>query len=189
MIKINDRVTHKKHGLGTVMSFPNDYIVWVHFDNQPENQERGCYFNTLEKIDMRSDQELENQQGPLSNNAVRQAEAVTDTLTKISMKKEDLEKSGVKYDAGKPMLSLVNRECLNGIARAMEYGMKKYAKNNYKKGMDWSRIVDALLRHTTSWAAKEENDDESKLNHLYHAGACINMLLYYIENNVGKDDR
>lgn len=96
---------------------------------------------------------------------------------------------GVKHDQGKPKLSLVNRETLNGIARAMEYGMAKYGKNNYKQGMDWSRVADAGLRHLNAWLAKEEVDHESGLNHLYHAGACINMLLYYIENNVGNDDR
>ena len=96
---------------------------------------------------------------------------------------------GVKFDSGKAKLSLVNRETLVGIAKAMEYGMVKYGKNNYKLGMDWSRTVDALLRHATAWAAKEDNDSESGLNHLYHVGACVNMLLYYVENNVGTDDR
>lgn len=95
----------------------------------------------------------------------------------------------LKHDNGKPKLSLVNRACLNGIARAMEYGMKKYAKNNYKKGMEWSRIVDALLRHITAWNEKEEIDAESQLNHLYHVGACVSMLIWYVENNIGTDDR
>lgn len=110
---------------------------------------------------------------------------------------------GRKSDNGKAKLSLVNRDCLNGIAKAMEYGMHKYEKNNYKKGMDWSRIIDALLRHANAWADGEELDKDpdcegcktefcknhSGLNHMYHVGACANMLLYYIANNVGKDDR
>ena len=96
---------------------------------------------------------------------------------------------GVKYDNGKPKLTLVNRETLNGIARAMEYGMAKYGRNNYKAGLDWTRVLDALLRHANAYAAKEDLDQESGLNHIYHVGACVNMLLYYIENNVGKDDR
>lgn len=110
----------------------------------------------------------------------------SDILEHINPKSENV---ALKHDNGKPKLSLVNRECLNGIAKAMEYGMLKYEKNNYKKGMEWSRVLDALLRHATAWGEKEELDPESALNHLYHAGACINMLLYYIENNVGKDDR
>lgn len=98
-------------------------------------------------------------------------------------------KTGKKYDKGKPKLSLVNRETLNGIAQAMEYGALKYGRDNYKNGMDWTRVLDALLRHATAYISKEDNDSESKLNHMYHVGACVNMLLYYIENNIGKDDR
>lgn len=107
----------------------------------------------------------------------------------IKLTGDTVSTGGVKHDRGKAMLSLVNRECLNGIAKAMEYGLKKYGKNNYKQGMDWSRVIDAGLRHLNAWAAKIDNDEESNLNHLYHAGACINMLLYYVENNIGKDDR
>lgn len=96
---------------------------------------------------------------------------------------------GKKFDSGKPKLSLVNKETLNGIARAMEHGANKYGRDNYKKGMQWTRVADALLRHTTAWLSGEETDTESGLNHLYHSGACINMLIYYIENQVGLDDR
>jgi hypothetical protein len=96
---------------------------------------------------------------------------------------------GVKHDSGKPMLSLLTKESLIGEARAFEYGMKKYAKNNYKKGMAWSRVIDAALRHLIAFNEKEDFDPESKLNHLYHAKACLGMLIYYYENKVGKDDR
>lgn len=100
-----------------------------------------------------------------------------------------MNETGVKHDSGKPKLSLVNRETLAGIAKAMEYGMAKYGKNNYKAGMDWSRVIDALLRHANAYAAKEDLDPESGLNHMYHVGACVSMLIYYIENKVGADDR
>lgn len=96
---------------------------------------------------------------------------------------------GVKHDSGKPQLSLLSRESLEYEARAFEFGAKKYAKNNYKKGMDWSRVIDAALRHVTAFNAKEDFDSESNLNHLAHAKACIAMLIYYYENKVGNDDR
>ena len=94
-----------------------------------------------------------------------------------------------KHDKDKPKLSLVSRESLSGEARAMEYGMGKYGRNNYKSGMDWTRMLDASLRHITAFAGGETFDDESKLNHLYHAKACLGMLIYYYENNLGEDDR
>jgi hypothetical protein len=35
----------------------------------------------------------------------------------------------------------------------------------------------------------QDKDDESGLNHLYHAGACIAMLIEYYEKNLGNDNR
>jgi hypothetical protein len=96
---------------------------------------------------------------------------------------------GKKFDSGKPPLSLLTRESLEAEARAFEYGARKYDKNNYKKGMEWSRVIDAALRHLTAFNAKEDFDSESGLNHLAHAKACLAMLIFYYENKVGTDDR
>jgi hypothetical protein len=96
---------------------------------------------------------------------------------------------GVKNDQGKVPLSILSAESLMAEARAFEYGAKKYARNNYKKGMDWSRIIDAAMRHIVAFNNREDFDDESKLNHLWHAKACLAMLIYYYENKVGVDDR
>lgn len=95
----------------------------------------------------------------------------------------------LKYDTGKPQLSLVSYESLSGEARAMEYGLRKYSRNNYKQGMEWSRLLDASMRHITKYAGGTDIDSESGLNHLYHAKACLGMLIFYIENNLGVDDR
>ena len=96
---------------------------------------------------------------------------------------------GIKHDSGKPKLSMLTLESLAYEAAAFEYGAKKYEKNNYKAGMDWTRVSDAALRHLTAWTNKQDLDSESGLNHLAHAKACLAMLIYYVENKVGKDDR
>ena len=96
---------------------------------------------------------------------------------------------GKKNDQGKPMLSLVSYESMAGEARALEYGMLKYDRNNYKKGMAWTRLLDAALRHLMTFSHGTDVDDESKLNHLYHCKANLGMLIYYYENKLGKDDR
>jgi hypothetical protein len=98
-------------------------------------------------------------------------------------------KTGVKNDAGKPKLSLVSYESIAGEARALEYGLTKYGKNNYKLGMEWSRLLDATGRHLFAFSHGEDIDSDSKLNHLYHAKANLGMLIYYYEKKLGKDDR
>jgi hypothetical protein len=106
MIKPGDRVRHSYHGEGVVKSLPNNSIAWVHFDNDPENHERGCYFNTLERIDMRTDQELENKQGAvggLTNDMIIKHETLLDQAKK-SIKKDDdkLEKNRMRGAGGAP---------------------------------------------------------------------------------------
>lgn len=104
-------------------------------------------------------------------------------------KMRDALDTGTKYDGGKPDLSLLPKAGLEAAARAFMYGASKYSRNNYKKGMDWSRLVAAALRHLTAWNDGEVMDQESGLNHLDHALACLHMLAFYQEYNVGIDDR
>ena len=96
---------------------------------------------------------------------------------------------GTKHDTGKPKLSYVPVEAIAGISRALEYGANKYGKGNFKSGMDHTRVIDALLRHTYAYVGGEDVDQESGLSHLDHAGACVAILAYYKSRNVGKDDR
>lgn len=84
---------------------------------------------------------------------------------------------GGKADAGKPPLSYVPRELLEGAARAYAYGAKKYQKDNFRKGMQVSRLVDALLRHVYALNEGEEFDSESGLRHEDHAAATLGMLM------------
>jgi hypothetical protein len=97
--------------------------------------------------------------------------------------------TGVKHDSGKDPYSLVPKELIAGAARALAFGAERYGKNNFKGGMKWSRVIDAALRHLYAYAHGENNDPDSGLCHIDHAAANVGMLLYYIKNEVGADDR
>lgn len=97
--------------------------------------------------------------------------------------------TGVKHDQDKPDLSMLPRSAKIGIARAFMYGAKKYGRNNYKAGMNWTRLIAAADRHLSAFADKENLDEESNLNHLFHLGACVMMLIEYYEKGLGTDDR
>ncbi len=98
-------------------------------------------------------------------------------------------KEAIKHDLEKPKVSFIPREALFEEAKVLEYGAKKYGKNNFKDGMDWSRLIDASFRHLLAFANKEDVDQESQLSHLAHVKANMSILLFYIANNKGKDDR
>ncbi len=95
----------------------------------------------------------------------------------------------VKHDGGKPQLTFLHPAALAEIARVMEFGAKKYARNNWLKGMGWLRLADAALRHLMAWSWGEDKDPESGLSHLAHAGCCIMFALAYEQLKLGTDDR
>jgi hypothetical protein len=109
---------------------------------------------------------------------------------KITTNKVELnKKQGTKHDTDKPDLSLLPREFLNEVAKAMMHGEKKYGRFNYLGGMAWHRLIAAGLRHLTAFAAGEDLDDESGVSHLGHCAACILMLCVYRNRKLGTDDR
>jgi len=100
-------------------------------------------------------------------------------------------KKAVKFDQGKPRMDLVDMYGLIGEAKAMGYGAKKYEAYNYLNGdgLEWYQPYSACLRHLTAFWKGEELDPESGLPHVYHAKACVGMLIGLIERGIGKDSR
>ena len=96
---------------------------------------------------------------------------------------------GVKFDQGKPRMSLMPFNALASIASVFTYGAEKYSADNWRDGMRWRRMADAMLRHVGAWLEGEDLDDESNLPHLAHAGCCLLMLLGMVLSGKGEDDR
>jgi hypothetical protein len=95
-------------------------------------------------------------------------------------------------DSRKLPLWLVPVALIMAAGRALAHGAKKYASNNWRKGMAYSEIYSALQRHLTAWLEGEDMDPDSGLNHLDHATACIAFLTEYVAHPglYGKfDDR
>lgn len=96
---------------------------------------------------------------------------------------------GMKFDNGKPPMSLIDRHALEAIAQVLAFGANKYAAHNWRKGIQYSRLLDAALRHLYAFADGEDLDPESGLSHVAHAGCCIVFLLGMIQDHPELDDR
>lgn len=96
---------------------------------------------------------------------------------------------GAKESEGKPPISLVPREFVEGAARAFAFGAKKYSAHNWRKGIAHSKLYDALQRHLTAYNEGEDLADDSKLKHLDHAAACLAMLMAGCVDHPELDDR
>lgn len=97
--------------------------------------------------------------------------------------------SAIKADLCKAPLSLIPRSALIEEAHVLAYGAGKYDLHNWRKGMEWSRLCDAILRHVTSFADGEDFDQESGLHHLAHARASCGFLIEYMESHPELDNR
>ena len=75
------------------------------------------------------------------------------------------------------------------VARALEYGKRKYGSFNWMRGMAYSRLVSAALRHLAAHMYGEEKDEESGIGHLPHAACCVIFLIEFVLNGLGVDDR
>jgi len=98
-------------------------------------------------------------------------------------------KVGTKYDQGKDPWHLVPTDAVRAIVKVLAFGASKYEERNWEKGMSWSRVYAALLRHLLAWYEGENKDPETGYSHLAHAGCCILFLLAYELRGVGADDR
>ena len=97
--------------------------------------------------------------------------------------------TAVKFDAGKPPLGLISRYALEEEAKVMAFGAQKYGRDNWRAGMDFSRLADAALRHVYAFVDGEDKDKETGLSHLAHARCCLAFLLEFEGKSIGTDDR
>ena len=84
--------------------------------------------------------------------------------------------TGKKHDTGKPPITLLGRDFLEGTAQVMRFGAEKYNRYNWCGGISHTRLADAAMRHLIAWASGEDIDHESGLPHIDHASASLNML-------------
>lgn len=96
---------------------------------------------------------------------------------------------GVKYDAGKPRMDLLDSYALEQLSRVLSFGAIKYAPQNWRRGIAYSRLIAAALRHIFAFMRGENNDPETNLPHPAHAMCCMMFLLWMIENKPNLDDR
>lgn len=102
--------------------------------------------------------------------------------SKMTEKTAENKAAGLKYDAGKPLMSLIPYGPIAWMARAMEQGLYKYLRGNWQQltgEANRHRIEDALLRHAMKLSSGEWTDQESKLPHAAHIMCNAAFLLFH----------
>lgn len=103
--------------------------------------------------------------------------------------KTGLQKKATKHDAGKTPWHLLPHEAVEGMLQVLAFGAEKYEANQWRRGMEWSRLIGAAYRHLTAVLAGQDIDDESGLPHIDHLMCCVAFLSTYQKLGLGEDDR
>ena len=88
----------------------------------------------------------------------------------VSFKRTKNERgAGLKYDSGKPRMSLLPPHAMTEMAKVMTFGANKYKAHSWKQVENaQERYLDALLRHAVAYVAGERIDPESGLPTMAH---------------------
>ncbi len=105
---------------------------------------------------------------------------------------------GKKNDKGKVRLGLVPSTLIWAVGFILTRGARTYGDHNWRKGLDYTRVYDALQRHLNDWwegdpldrdlekckLCKRKNTDDSIecpdhswKSHLWHAGCELAFLM------------
>jgi hypothetical protein len=98
---------------------------------------------------------------------------------------------GKKDDTGKAPWSLFPWDAGELVVKVLQFGASNYGERNWENGLKYSRVHSALHRHIKSWwQDREDNDPQTGLPHLAHAGCCVLFLLsFHVRGRTDLDDR
>lgn len=97
--------------------------------------------------------------------------------------------TGSKFDQEKTDMSLLSSIAVDKVAQVMTYGKRKYSANNWRKGIVYTRLLAAALRHIFAYLGGESKDPETGISHLAHACCDLFMVLEFEETRPDLDDR
>lgn len=81
----------------------------------------------------------------------------------------------------KTPFELISPVFLDGIAQVLLHGAKKYARNNWMRGMSWTTVFGSILRHLFDWFRGKKVDSDSGLPVLFHAACELMFLIHFTE--------
>lgn len=111
-------------------------------------------------------------------------------MKKMKFGAGEINEGGKKYDSKKNPVHLLPPDALWEISKVLGFGAQKYSEWNWYKGITFSRLFAAAMRHLWQWWRRKDYDAESHIRHLAHAGCCVLFLLQEVlEERTELDDR
>lgn len=96
---------------------------------------------------------------------------------------------GMKFDQEKPRMDLLDPSFTEGVAKVLTFGAAKYAADNWRGGISYSRIISAIHRHLAAIQRGEDIDPESGEPHIYHIACNAQFYGWMMQYRPDMDDR
>jgi len=97
--------------------------------------------------------------------------------------------NGTKDDHGKLPMHLIDRTAMEALASVLAHGRDKYGAENWREGIQYSRLIGATMRHLHALNDCEDVDPDSGLLHASHAMASLMFLIWMMRFRPDLDDR
>ena len=91
-------------------------------------------------------------------------------------------KEGTKLDTGKLRYDLLSTVSLEELVKVLTFGSIKYEDRNWEKGIKFSRVFAAALRHMFALWRRENLDPETEILHSAHAECNMHFLTQYLSD-------
>lgn len=91
-------------------------------------------------------------------------------------------KEGIKLDTGKLRYDLLSTISLEELVKVLTFGSIKYEDRNWEKGIKFSRVFAAALRHLFTLWRGEDFDPETGILHSAHAECNTHFLTQYLSD-------
>ncbi|MFE7797015.1 dATP/dGTP diphosphohydrolase domain-containing protein [Nocardia sp. NPDC057440] len=85
--------------------------------------------------------------------------------------------------------SLIPPAALNAIAMHFGKGAEKYDDHQWRKGYEWSKSFDAMMRHAWAFWEGQDDDPETGTPHLAAVVFHAMVLLTFVDEHPDFDDR
>jgi len=105
------------------------------------------------------------------------------------MSEQKRESGGVKHDGEKNPLDLLSPFAIEEVGKVLSFGKRKYSARNWEKGISFTRLLGAVLRHTFAYMRGETHDPETGLSHMAHVMCEAMFIIHFEHTKPEMDDR
>lgn len=139
-------------------------------------------FLALIWVEVKEEMELRELKFPKQHSSIQEkVQDLSKFLSRVNAVIPVPKTEAIRFNQDKTRYDLIPPEFIREVAEVFTFGANKYSDHNWKgfTPEQQEEIKGSLLRHIYAYLEGEENDPESGLSHLAHAGCNLAFMIYF----------